>query len=212
MKNIVAITLVILTLLLAGFLVNTLWPKTQDLSVFLRPSFDTSYSMTLIASEEQNEPYTITLGPTEEESASFEVTSTQGQYLDNEGRLALTVLVEDVHENDLPLYKEKAWERYQAPSRAGISEKYTKNGYDVYVSFRDLQGDEDTSTMLTMGSGYVFFTENNTVVTYSLFNPRLYACEDQWNPETCIHDNERALPTIEDAKTIANQIIEYFEQ
>ena len=66
--------------------------------------------------------------------------------------------------------------------------------------------------MLTMGSGYVFFTEDNTVVTYSLFNPRLYACEDQWNPATCLYDTDRTLPTVEDIKVIANQIIEYHSQ
>ena len=210
MKNIVAITLGILALLLVGFLANNLWPKTQDLSVFLRPTFTSSYTMTLIASEERPEPYTVTLGPTEEESASFEVTSTQGQYLDEEGRLALTLLAQKINEEDMALFKEKAWARYQSPSRAGLSEQYSKDGYDVYVSFRDLTGDEDTSTMLTMGSGYVFFPEDNTVITYSMFNPRLYACEDQWNPETCRHDESRALPTMDDNKTISNQIIDHF--
>ena len=142
MKNIVAITFAVLILLLVGFLINTLWPKNQDLSVFLPSTLNASYTMTLISSDEKTEPYTITLGPTEEESASFEVTSTQGQYLDNEGRLALTILAENVNENDFSLYKEKAWARYQAPSRAGISEKYNKDGYEVYISFRDLQENE----------------------------------------------------------------------
>ncbi len=212
MKNIVAITLAVLTLLLVGFLAKSFIPKEGALSAFLRPTFSGSYTMMLTSSEDVDEPYTITIGPTDEESASFEVTSTQGQYYDEQGRLALTVLVQNVDKDDMPLLKEKAWARYQSPSRVGLSEQYNKNGHDVYVSFRKLEEDEDTSAMLTMGSGYVFFSEDDVVVTYSIFNPRLYACEDQWNPETCLYDENRALPTMDDDKAIANQIIDFYTQ
>jgi len=211
MKNIIAITLTILAILLVGFLVTNFMPKSKDLSIYLPTSFSTSKTFMLADVTAREEPYVVSLGATENGSVDFEVTSMQGQYTDLDNRFALTVISQELNNNDIELYQTKAWERFQAPSRGGVSEKIYTEGYDMYVSFRELSEEDDTRTMLTLGSGYVFVPEENIVITYSLYNTRLYSCEDIFKPETCLFDETKELPTIEDAKQIGEQIISHLK-
>lgn len=206
MKNIVAITLTILAILLVGFLIrNYLVSQKTELTTFLPTSFTTSREFTLYEQSILPEERTVTLGL--ENPVDFQVQSTQGQYVDENGKLSVSMWIEEVPEAQYAQYKEKAWERYQSPAREGISEQQTIDGHDVYLSFRDIKEEDDTSTMVIMGGGYVFFPETDVVVTYTFFNPRLYACEDIQKPETCMFDKERALPTMEDNRKVAEQLI-----
>ncbi|KKS28889.1 MAG: hypothetical protein UV60_C0007G0008 [Parcubacteria group bacterium GW2011_GWA2_43_11] len=206
MKNIVTITLTVLTLLLVGFIITTyLQGQKTSFVAFLPQTFTTSRELTLFQQDILPEPRTVTLGL--EEEFNFNVNSTQGQYIDDKQKLALSVWIEEVSEDDYELYKQKAWERYQSPAREGISEQHTIRDRTVYLSFRDIKEDTDTRTMVTMGGGYVFFPEKNVIVTYSFFNPRLYACTEVQKPDTCLYDAERSLPTMEDSKNVAEQLI-----
>ncbi len=206
MKNIVAITLTILAILLAGFLINKyVQGQKTDLQTFLPETFSTSREFTLYQQDALPETRTVTLGS--EEPVDFEVTSTQGQYIDTNGKLSLSMWIEEIPGGDFVQYKQKAWDRYQSPSRAGLSEQISFNDHSVYLSFRDIKEEDDTSEMVTMGGGYVFFPETSVVVTYTFYNPRLYACEDVQKPESCMFDIERPLPTMEDNKKVAEQVI-----
>lgn len=211
MKNIIAITLTILAILLIGFLALNFMPKTTDLSIYFPSSFSTTKTFLLSDITARNEPYTVSLGITEEDPADFKVTSMQGQYTDVDGRLALIVIPQKLVSDEITSYEEKAWNRFQAPSRGGVSEKEYVNGYDVYVSFRELAENTDTSKMLILGSGYVFVPEKKVVLAYTLYNTRLYACEDLFNPDTCLFDEKKELPTIDDAKQIGAQLISNFK-
>lgn len=204
MKNIIAITLTILAILLAGFLINKyMQSQDTDLTTFLPETFNTSRQLTLFNQDMLPEDRIVTLGVDGE--TDFQVKSTQGQYRDENGKLSLSMWIEEVSKDDFAQYKKKAWERYQ--SREGLTEQQTLSNHDVYLSFRDIKEGDDTSVMVTMGGGYVFFPEKNVVVTYTFFNPRLYACEDIQKPETCMFDAERVLPTIDDDKKVAEQLI-----
>jgi len=206
MKNIVAITLTVLSILLVGFIITSYMQGKKDTYVALLPqTFTTSQELTLYQQDVLPEPRTVTLGL--EEEVDFNVNSTQGQYIDANQKLALTVWIEEVPEEDFQLYKEKAWERYQSPSREGISEQQTIRDREVYLSFREITEASDTSTMVTMGGGYVFFPEKHLIVTYTFFNPRLHSCTDVQKPDTCLFDAEKPLPTMEDNKSVAEQLI-----
>lgn len=206
MKNIVAITLTVLGLLLVGFIITSFLQgqRTGFIASFPQ-TLNTSRELILYQQDIMPEPRTVTLGV--EDEVDFNVNSTQGQYIDSNQKLSLNVWMEEVSEEDYELYKEKAWERYQSPAREGISEQHTIREREVYLSFRDITEETDTSTMVTMGGGYVFFPEKKVIVTYSFFNPRLYGCTEVQKPETCLYDEERSLPTMEDNKSVAEQII-----
>jgi hypothetical protein len=208
MKNITTITLIILVLLLGGFLAANFMPKGKDLSFYLPATLaPTENSVYVQASiDARMEPYIVALGPTEENSLDFEVVSMQGDYYDAEGRMAMTIIAQEIDKNQMDTYKEKAWERFSEPTRGGRFEKEFINGYDVYISFRDIAEEEDTSGMFILGSGYIFIPDKNVVLTYSMFNTRLYACENYNDPTTCLHDQDKPLPTYDDAKKVAEAI------
>lgn len=212
MKNIIAITLTVLAVLLVGFLVYTFSPKGKDLTAYLPASFDTARALKLFQADAPPEPHTIYVGPREGEETAFQVITATGHYIDTDQKLALTLWVENLEQDDYEKYKEKAWERYDAPERKaeGPAEKTTISDREVFLSFRTINEGDDTSKMITMGGGYVFFPENNIVVAYTLYNPRLYGCEDLQKPDTCMFNKDTALPTIEDNKKIAEQIISTF--
>jgi hypothetical protein len=209
MKNIVTITLAILFLLLVGFLVSNYFSggSTSKLGAYLPQTITTSSNLTLFEYSEQNEPYAIKLGASQAEEEEFTVTSAQGHYSNEMNKFALTVSVESVDPKRFESYKEKAWQRYQAPSRGGTSTQISIKNHDVYISFRTLSETDDTSKMVIMGGGYIFYPENNVIVTFSMLNPRLHSCENVWSPETCFFDEDIALPTIDDARIIAEKIL-----
>jgi hypothetical protein len=213
MKNIIAITLTVLAVLLAGFLVYTFGPQSKELTAYLPSYFDTARALSLFQADAPPEAHTIYIGPREGEETPFEVLSATGHYIDTDNKLALTLWVENLKQSDYENYKEKAWERYSSPERQaeGPSEKTTISDYEVYLSFRTINETDDTSKMITMGGGYVFFPEKNIVVAYSLYNPRLYGCEDLQKPETCMFNKETPLPTNEDNRKIAEQIISTYK-
>jgi hypothetical protein len=212
MKHIVTITLVILVLLLMGVLFNYYREgDTEKLPTFLPTTIQTTQTLTLFQNNLVPTAKTVRIGPNADEEAEFNVISTQGQYLSENRKLALTVSIEEIDKDDYELYKEKVWERYNAPSRGGITKQETHRNREMYLSFREVDETvDDTSDMVVMGGGYVFFPEEDVVVTYSLYNPRLSACEDIWQPETCTFTEERELPTMEDARSIATQILDHY--
>jgi hypothetical protein len=205
MKNIVIITLTILAILIAGFFATVFFNE-KSLSSYLPMTFQTAKKYTLFQTSTLPEEHTIQLGV--EEEISFDVVSASGQYVDEDNKLGVTVWVEKISKDVFEVYKQKAWEIYQSPSRKGTSEQATIDEHEVYLSFRTIDENvDDTSKMVTMGGGYVFFPEENIAVAYTIYNPRLSSCEDIQNPDTCLFDKEKPLPTIEDSKSIAKQII-----
>jgi hypothetical protein len=209
MKNIIAITLTVLSVLLIGFLVYTFAPKGKMLTAYLPQTFETARTLSLYQADATPETHTIYIGAKEGEETPFEVTSAMGHYVDTDNKLALTLWVEDLKDSDYENYKAKAWERYSAPERQveGPSESVTISEKEVFLSFRTINETDDTSKMITMGGGYVFFPEESIVVAYTLYNPRLSACEDLKNAETCLFNKDQPLPSKEDNKKIAEQII-----
>jgi hypothetical protein len=211
MKNIATITLLILGILLIGVLVkNYMASDIEKLPTYLPQKIETTQNLTLFQTNPIPSAKTVSIGPNVDEEVAFDVISTQGQYLSEERKLALTVSVEEVNASDYELYKEKIWQRYTASSRGGISSQEVIRDHDVYLSFREVADNDDTSTMVVMGGGYVFFPENSVVVAYSLYNPRLSACDDIWKPETCTYTEDNTLPTITDAENIARQILDQY--
>lgn len=210
MKNIITITLAILVLLLAGFLLSNFIPKGDSLADYLPASITVSdqHSYTQASIDARMEPYVVPLGASDEDSIDFEVVSMQGDYFDSEGRMAVTVIAQKLKKDTMAMYQEKAWERFTEPTRGGKYEKQYVNGYDVYLSFRELDEETDTSGMFILGSGYIFIPDENVVLAFSMFNTRLYACEQYTDPSTCLHDQEKILPTIENAKELAEKITE----
>lgn len=211
MKNIVSITLIALVVLLAGVIIKySLTNTAEKLPNYLPANISTKQQLTLFQANSVPANQTIRIGPNEEEEVAFDVVSTQGQYLNEDRTLALTISVEELDSNQFDLYKEKTWQRYTEPSRGGTSTQLATRDHDVYLSFRTLEESTDTSGMVVMGGGYVFFPEHDVAISYSLLNPRLHACEDIWKPETCRYDAEKQLPTIEDARAVAEQILSNF--
>lgn len=211
MKNIVSITLVVLFVLLAGVIYKSYSSTTlSDLPNYLPQNITSIQPYTLFQYDPLPTERTIRIGATEETEEEFIVVSTQGQYLSSDRRLAMTISVEELNEKQYEVYKEKVWERYTEPSRGGSAEKHTIRDREVFLSFREIGEGEDTSSMVIMGGGYIFFPENRVVLTYSIYNPRLYACEDNMNPETCSYDAEKELPTMENDKSIAEQILDHY--
>ena len=211
MKNIVSITLVVLFFLLLGVVYKTYTDsRISTLPTYLPQSILSIQPYTLFQYDPIPTERTVQIGGTEETEATFTVISTQGQYLSADRRLAMTISVEELRERDFERYKEKAWERYTEPSRGGIAEKHIIRDREVYLSFRDIRAGEDTRDMLVLGGGYIFFPEDRVVLTYSIYNPRLSACEDMMRPETCSYDPQKELPTIETDKSIAEQILAHY--
>lgn len=213
MKNIVTITLIILTLLLVGVLYSYFnQSSVERLPSYLPQNLTTTKIYTLFQFDPLPTERTLSIGPSEEMEADFDVISTQGQYLTEDRKLAMTISVEEIQKDDFELYKQKVWERYTEPSRGGTSTQLTVDGYDVYLSFRTIAEGEDTSDMVIMGGGYVFIPENSVAISYSIYNPQLSGCDDMWNPQTCTFDATATLPTFEDDRSVAEQIVQHYRR
>ncbi len=214
MKNIVTITLIILSLLLVGVLYSYFnQSSVERLPSYLPQNLTTSQIYTLFQFDPLPTQRTLSIGPSEELEEEFDVISTQGQYLSEDRKLAMTISVEEIqNEDDFELYKQKVWERYTEPSRGGTSTQLTVDGYDVYLSFRTIEEGDDTSEMVIMGGGYVFIPETNVAISYSLYNPQLGGCEDMWNPQTCVFDTTATLPTYADDRSVAEQIVQHYRK
>lgn len=208
MKNIVTITLVVLVILLIGvFVKNSMNGGTDKLPTYLPPTIETTENLTLFKSNVVPAAKTVNIGPSQAEEETFDVIATQGQYLNEERKLALTISIEEIKPDRYTIYKDKVWQRYTAPSRGGTTTQYTDRDHDVYLSFRELTQEDDTSDMVIMGGGYVFIPEEDVAITFSLYNPRLNACEDILKADTCTYAAEKQLPTIDDAKKIAQRLL-----
>jgi len=209
MKNIIAITLTVTVLMFIGFLMSMFRSQDTNIGSHLPMSFSTEgRKLAIFQKGIEPEQKTVQLGYPDE--ISFQVLSTTGNYIDQDNKLALTIWVEEVDRDSFELYKQKAWERYQAGERASTSEKMTLQNHEVYLSFRNIKENvDDTSKMITMGGGYIFYPEKNMIITYTIYNPRLYACEDLQKPETCMYDKNVLLPLKESNKKIAEQILSF---
>ncbi len=208
MKNIVSITLTVLAVLGIGFLVFTFNKGVHQTSYLPNTFTTTDTTYTLFQREDDPVNKTVYLGYPKDNEKAFQVESTLGHYV-RDNKLAITLWVEKLPNIEtFESYKEKAWERYSAPERASTSEQVTIQDHDVFLSFRKIDElVDDTSKMITMGGGYVFLPEDLVIVAYTVYNPRLYSCEDLQKPESCLFNRDISLPLSSDNRSIAEQIV-----